>query len=77
MTSDAQERLDKFIRKPRRALLVVALPMMAGFSFHAVYSFVDYAYIGMLGEKALAAATFVGAIFFVAIAFTNGLIKAT
>ena len=47
--------------------------MMAGFMVHALYMIVDTAFIGKLGPQALAAATFVGAFFFIIIAFTNGL----
>jgi len=47
--------------------------MMAGFAVHALYSIVDAAFIGQLGPEALAGATYVGALFFVAIALSNGL----
>jgi putative MATE family efflux protein len=66
-------RLDKFIANPKKAVWIVAAPMMAGFSVHALYSVVDAVFIGRLGANALAAATYIGAIFFLAIALTNGL----
>jgi putative MATE family efflux protein len=52
---------------------IIAAPMMLGFAVHALYSIVDAAFIGMLGPEALAAATYVVALFFVAIALSMGL----
>lgn len=66
-------RLDEFIARPRRAVWVLALPMMAGMLFHTLYTVVDTAFVGQLGPEALAAITFVGPLFFVAIALSNGL----
>ncbi len=73
MRNKLNDRLDEFMERPKRAVWVVAAPMMAGFMVHAFYAIVDAAFIGMLGPEALAAATYVGAFFFAAIAFTNGL----
>jgi putative MATE family efflux protein len=70
---DRQSRLEEFVERPRRAVWIIAAPMMAGFAVHALYSVVDAAFIGQLGPEALAAATYVGALFFVAIALSNGL----
>ncbi len=67
------DRLDSFIKHPKRAVWIIAFPMMAGFMVHALYMIVDAAFIGRLGPEALAASTFIGAFFFIAIAFTNGL----
>ncbi len=71
--SDRSSRLEEFIANPRRALWVLAGPMMAGMAVHTVYMVVDTAFIGSLGKQALAAVTFVGPLFFVLIAFFNGL----
>jgi putative MATE family efflux protein len=68
-----RDRVDEFVRRPHRAVWIVAAPMMVGFTVHAVYAVVDAAFIGQLGHEALAAATYVGALFFVAISLTNGL----
>lgn len=70
---DKSERLDHFIKHPKRAIWTIALPMMAGFMIHALYMIVDAAFIGRLGPEALAASTFIGAFFFIVISFTNGL----
>ncbi len=68
-----QTRLEEFTQRPRRAVWVVAAPMMAGFSVHALYVITDTVFVGRLGPDALAAITFVGALFFFAIALVNGL----
>ena len=65
-------RLDDFIRLPRRSIWVMALPMMAAFSTHAFYMVFDMIFIGQLGHTALAAAQFVGALFFGVIALNIG-----
>jgi putative MATE family efflux protein len=70
---DRSSRLEEFVERPRRAVWIIAAPMMAGFAIHALYSAVDAAFIGRLGPEALAGATYVGALFFVAIALSNGL----
>lgn len=72
-SSHKQERLSRFIENPQRALWVIAAPMMVGFTVHALYSVVDSIFIGSLGASALAASGYVGALFFAAIALTNGL----
>jgi putative MATE family efflux protein len=73
---EQQSKLDEFIQRPRRAVWVLAGPMMVSFTVHALYHFVDMVFIGQLGAMELAAATFVGALYFVAIAvgvgFTTG-----
>ncbi len=47
--------------------------MMVGFTVHALYAIVDTIYIGRLGADALAAAGYIGGLFFTSIALTNGL----
>ncbi len=66
-------RLDEFVARPRRAVWVLAIPMMVGMLFHTLYTVVDTAFVGQLGPEALAAITFVGPLFFVAIALSSGL----
>lgn len=67
-----ESRVEAFTRNPHRAVWTLALPMMAGFLVHALYHVVDTAFIGRLGPAALAAITFVGPLFFVAIALAGG-----
>ena len=47
--------------------------MMAGMAVHTLYMIADTAFIGTLGTEALAAATFVGPVFFLMVALTMGL----
>ena len=65
-------KVDEFIKSPKKAVWTLAVPMMAGFTAHALYIIVDTAFIGQLGPMALAAVTFVGALFFTAIALGIG-----
>jgi len=66
-------RLGEFVANPRRALWVLAAPMMGSMAVHTIYMVVDMAFIGSLGKEALAAVTFVGPLFFVLIALFHGL----
>lgn len=67
------DRLDQFLAAPRRALWVMAAPMIAGMTVHTLYVVADTAFIGALGTDALAAATFVAPLFFLVVALTMGL----
>jgi putative MATE family efflux protein len=73
--SDARspDRLDRYLAAPRRAVWTMAAPMMAGMAVHTLYMIADTAFIGTLGTEALAAATFVGPVFFLMVAMTMGL----
>mgnify|MGYP002630570012 CR=1 FL=1 len=73
MSGARDSRLDEFVERPRRAVWVMALPMMGGMMFHALYNVVDAAFVGRLGPQALAALTFVFPLFFVIIALAAGL----
>jgi putative MATE family efflux protein len=67
------DRLQQFLDAPRRALWIMALPMMAGMTVHTMYIVADTAFIGALGTDELAAATFVAPLFFLMIALTMGI----
>lgn len=69
----SSDRLDRFLAAPRRAVWTMAAPMMAGMAVHTLYMIADTAFIGTLGTEALAAATFVGPVFFLMVALTMGL----
>jgi putative MATE family efflux protein len=73
MTDPRNSRLDAFIQRPRRAVWVMALPMMGGMMFHSLYNVADTAFVGQLGPEALAALTFVFPLFFVIVALASGL----
>ncbi|MEE4270216.1 MAG: MATE family efflux transporter [Thermoanaerobaculales bacterium] len=67
------DRLDRYLAAPKRAVWTMAAPMMAGMAVHTLYIIADTAFIGTLGTEALAAATFVGPVFFMMVAMTMGL----
>lgn len=68
-----KDRLQEFLDAPTRALWTMAMPMIAGMTVHTLYILADTAFIGTLGTDALAAATFVAPLFFLAIALTMGI----
>ncbi len=51
----------------------MAAPMIAGMAVQTLYMIADTAFIGTLGTEALAAATFIGPVFFLMVAMTMGL----
>jgi len=69
----SHDRLNRYLAAPRRAVWTMAAPMMAGMAVHTLYMIADTAFIGSLGTEALAAATFVGPVFFLMVAVTMGL----
>ena len=73
VTGSRTDRLQEFLDAPRRALWIMALPMIAGMAVHTMYIVADTAFIGSLGTDELAAATFVAPLFFLMIALTIGL----
>jgi len=62
------------LNRPVRGLWTLALPLIASHVLHTLYIIVDFAFIGRLGAEALAAATYIGALFFAAVAMITGLI---
>lgn len=68
-----KERLDGFIKHPKKALFNLALPMIVGMLVQGLYNIVDTAYIGRIGAEAIAALTFSFPLFFVLIALNSGI----
>jgi putative MATE family efflux protein len=66
-------RVDKFIKNPKKALFVLAIPTFIGMLFQALYNVVDTAFIGRLGSNALAGLTYAFPIFFIFIAINVGI----
>jgi len=66
-------KVQEFIRKPKKALFTLALPVMVGMVFQTLYNIVDTAYVGRLGAEAIAALTFSFPIFFLLIAINSGI----
>ena len=72
-TGARTDRLEQFLDAPKRALWIMALPMMAGMTVQTMYIVADTAFIGALGTDELAAATFVAPLFFLMVALTMGI----
>lgn len=66
-------RIQELIQNPRRGLWVLAGPMIAGMSVHTLYLIGDFAFIGQVGDEAVAGVTLVGPLFFVIFALLNGM----
>ncbi|MBN2359375.1 MAG: MATE family efflux transporter [Deltaproteobacteria bacterium] len=67
------DRLDEFLRRPQRAVWVIALPMMAGMILQVLFNVVETAFVGRLGHEALAAMTVVFPLLFSMISLVNGI----
>ena len=66
-------KVDKFIKNPKKALWKLTWPMMISMSVQALYNIVDTAYIGRISPEAIAALTFAFPIFYLLIAVSNGI----
>jgi putative MATE family efflux protein len=73
MQDPRHENLERFVAHPRKAIWTLAVPMIGGMLFHAAYSVLNTVFVGSLGPEALAAITFVGPVFFVSMAISEGL----
>ncbi len=58
---------------PKKAIITLALPMIAAMSVQTLYNLVDAIWVSGLGADALAAIGFVFPFFFIAMALSNGL----
>ena len=67
------QRLNKFIRNPKKALFTLALPTIIGMTVQTLYNVVDTIFVSRLGVEAIAALTFAMPLFFILIAVSQGL----
>jgi putative MATE family efflux protein len=67
------DRFEQFVRNPRRALWVLALPIMVGMSIQTLYMVVDMVFVGRISGDALTALAFNMPLLFVALGATFGL----
>ncbi|MEE9592197.1 MAG: MATE family efflux transporter, partial [Thermoplasmata archaeon] len=58
---------------PKRAIIRLALPMIAAFSLQTIYNFVDAIWVAGLGPDALAAVGFFFPFYFIALAIGLGI----
>lgn len=68
-----KSRVDEFVKNPKKALFVIATPMVIAMLVHTMYNIVDTAYVGRLGTDAIAALTFSFPLFFILISLNAGL----
>ena len=68
-----KNRVDEFIKNPKKALLTLAFPMLIGMLFQVLYNVVDTAFVGRLGAESIAALTFSFPLFFILIAINTGI----
>jgi len=68
-----KNRVDEFIKDPKKALFTLALPTTIAMLVQTLYTIVDTAFIGWLGPDALAALTFSFPIFFILMALSAGI----
>jgi len=66
-------RVDEFIANPRRALFVLAGPVLISMAVETAYSIADTAFVGRLGAEAIAALSFASPLFFILIAVNAGI----
>ena len=67
------DRLDRFAENPRRALWLLALPILIGMSIQTLYMVVDMFFVGRVSPEALTALAFNMPLVFLAMGVTFGL----
>ena len=73
-SKNKKSRLNEFLENPKRALLILSLPMMAGMSVQAIYMLIDTAFIGKwVGGNALAGLGIIFPPLFIIMGITFGL----
>ncbi len=66
-------RVDEFIKNPKKSLLKLTLPMVIAMVVQIMYNIVDTAFVGRLGAEAIAALTFAFPLFFILISLNSGI----
>ncbi|MBR9677369.1 MATE family efflux transporter [Candidatus Woesearchaeota archaeon] len=65
-------RVEEFIKNPKKALFKLSAPMIVAMLVQSLYSIIDTAFVGRLGPEAIAAITFSWPLFFILIALNAG-----
>ncbi len=68
-----KDRVEEFVKNPRRALFVLAGPITVAMFVQTMYNIVDTAFVGRLGAEAIAALTFAFPLFFILIGLNSGI----
>lgn len=67
------DRVDKFAKDPKKALLKLSAPIVIAMLVQTLYSVVDTAFVGRLGPASIAALTFSFPVFFILISINSGI----
>ncbi len=67
-----KNRVDEFIKNPKKALFILAGPTVIGMLVQVFYNLADTAYVGRLGAESIAALTFSFPLFFILISINSG-----
>jgi len=70
---DRENKVDKFIEHPKKALFILAWPIAVGFLVQSLYNIIDTAFVGRIGAEAIAALTFAFPIFIFLIGINSGI----
>jgi len=73
LRAGSQERLDRFIAQPRKAIWTLAVPVMTGMAVQTLYSIVDMLFVGQISPLAIAALGFNMPLFWLAMGISFGL----
>ena len=65
-------RVDEFIANPKKAIFVIAGPVLVSMAVQTAYGLADTAFVGRLGAEAIAALSFASPLFFILIAVNAG-----
>jgi putative MATE family efflux protein len=68
-----EDKVDKIIKNPKKALFKLAWPIIIGMTVQIAYNISDTAFVGHLGSNQIAALTFSFPLFFIFTALTVGL----
>jgi len=66
-----ENKVEKFIKNPKKALYTLAYPIIIALTVQTLYNVVDTAFVGRLGADAIAALTFSFPLFFILIALNQ------
>ena len=66
-----KNRVEEFIKNPKKAFFKLALPIIVAMIVQTMYNIVDTAFVGRLGAEAIAALTFSFPLFFILIALST------
>jgi putative MATE family efflux protein len=73
MADNRENKVDEFAKNPKRALFILAFPVMIAMFVQILYNIIDTAFVGRLGPEAIAALTFCFPLFFVLMSIVGGI----